>query len=233
MLSRAAHAAPGPADLQRRDVGLSSREVVGGVRIELNVTEVTELKGRAGDVRVDRRRRQWPFRRRVDGDVAADGFFDPGQRRDARRIDGRFHREVGDRRIERLDRSCDLGARSHALHFDTLDRDIVLAEIDLAGRSIDRRLAILDANMSSGCLELNLVTVREVVAAHLNRRQRKLRVDLFRSILVSHLRPSDRERRDEVVERLVGCVRIRWWTRKVVASLLIDDVVDVDVFDRA
>ena len=182
---------------------------------------------------LDRRRRQWPFHRRVDSDVAADRLLGTRQRRHARRIDGRFHCEVGGRRIEGLDRSSDVGARAHALNFDTLDRDIVLAEIDGAGRSIDRRLAILGANMSSGCLELNLVTVREAVAAHLDGRQRKLRVDLFRSILVSQLRPRDRKRRDKVVERFVGRVRVRGWTRKVVAPLLIDDVVDSNVFDRA
>ena len=80
-ISGAADAAPGSADLQRRDVGLSSGEVVRRVRIELNVTEVAELERRAGDVCVDRRRRQWSFRRRVDSDVATDGFFDPRQRR--------------------------------------------------------------------------------------------------------------------------------------------------------
>ena len=87
--------------------------------------------------------------------------------------------------------------------------------------------------MSFRCLELNLVAIREVVAVHLDGGQWKLGVDLFRPILVPHLRTGDRERRHEEVEWLMRRVRIRRWTRKVVAALLIDDVVNVDVFEGA
>ena len=99
--------------------------------------------------------------------------------------------------------------------------------------SIDRGLTVLDLHLSSTGVEANLVAIGQIVSGDLNRRQRQLRVDLLRPILVSHVGLVDRQRRDEIVERLVGCVRIGRGTRKVVATLLVDEIVDVDVFDSA
>ena len=87
--------------------------------------------------------------------------------------------------------------------------------------------------MSPGRVELDLVPIRDVAAFDLYGRERQLGVDLLGSILVSDLRTGDGERRHEVVERLVRCVWIRRRARKVVAALLVDDVVDVDVLEGA
>ena len=160
----------GPRTCSDETVGLSSREIVGGVRIELNVAKVTKLKRRAGDVRVDRRCRQRSLRRGVDGDGSAHRLLDPGERRHARS----HRRTISPSRSATGASNClmvpvTVGARSDGVHLEPLDRHIVLAQIDLAGQPIDRGLAILDAHVASGRVELNLVPIGEVVAVHLDR----------------------------------------------------------------
>src|SRR5262245_31220152 len=75
--------------------------------------------------------------------------------------------------------------------------------------------------------------IGDVVPGDGDRRHRQLHIDLLGAILVSHVCLRYRERRDQVVERLLWLVGIRWWTRQVVAPLFVDHVVDVDVFHTA
>src|SRR5262245_7556675 len=108
-----------------------------------------------------------------------------------------------------------------------------MAQIRTSQHSIDRRRLVAEGDSPSGRSELNVLTGGEFVAAHGDGVDRHLRVDVLCPVLVAHASPGDRKRRDEKVEWLPRSIRTCRRMRKVVPTLFVDEVVDVDVFECA